>query len=341
MKKIKGIVAMLIAMVVLLTTGGTRAYADDSYEPSKEFLEAIDKYRSETTGKSEYDADAFYNANRTYFTQWYDEILLEAISNNVQGMLTENGITDSVEAGIEYLKDYYRWDDNADGSGNIADNWLPVYIQLYNVTTGTDVDVTFNFVYSNDEFKETVKELYRSDTSDIHFKTTVKKEDGYKKAIFLPYDGITHNYGFYGFSDGLQMTKVVIRGDNWNLEEPVIHCTVDLNIAPATIQIVFNETDEKGYLLEEDISGMSKEEITEFAKEEGFIKEVAPAEKKETVNLDEMIKAVTSDKQDNGSSEAKSDKNFPVLPVVVGVVAVCLIGAVIFVVVKRKKQGVQ
>ncbi len=332
MKKIKRIVAVLLTMVVVMATGRTRVYADDGYEPSKEFLEAVDKYWSEITGKSEYDADAYYNASRTYYTQWYEEIVL--------GTITENGMTDKDD--IEYIKNYYRWDDNnADGSRNIADNWLPVYIQLYNVTTGTDVDVTFNFVYSNDEFKETVKELYRSDTSDIHFKTTVKKEDGYKKAIFLPYDGITHNYGFYGFSDGLQMTKVVIRGDNWNLEEPVIHCTVDLNIAPATIQIVFNETDEKGYLLEEDISGMSKEEITEFAKEEGFIKEVAPAEKKETVNLDEMIKAVTSDKQDNGSSEAKSDKNFPVLPVVVGVVAVCLIGAVIFVVVKRKKQGVQ
>ncbi len=252
--KVKRFIAVLMAIIVMFASETVNVYAEDN---SESFEEAIEKLNSKTLGKTVYDADEYYNALREYYTVWSDEI--------VDYIVSANKIRDEEE--IANIKTMNSWDESNPNSQ--AGMWTAVYIQLYNVND--DVDITFKLVYdadAPDAVVESKRVMYGTDPYEIYFKTTVKKDDDFKKVIFL------NPFGLSGFKvDSLSVdtpvTEVKLDGNKTTLNNALIRNRGE-EWANYTLQIAFGDSAKPIEQLEE----ISFADMTEIAKENGTIKEV-------------------------------------------------------------------
>ncbi len=252
--KVKRFIAVLMAIIVMFASETVNVYAEDN---SESLEEAIEKFNSKTLGKTVFDADEYYNAFREYYTVWGDEI--------AESIVLREKIRDKEE--IAYIKTGVSWDESNPNSQ--AGMWTAVYIQLYNVND--DVDITFKLVYdadAPDNVVESKRAMYGTDPYEIYFKTTVKKDDDFKKVIFL------NPFGMSGFKvDSLSVdtpvTEVKLDGNKTTLNNALIRNKGE-EWANYTLQIAFGDSAKPIEQLEE----ISFADMTEIAKENGTIKEV-------------------------------------------------------------------
>ncbi len=359
MNKIKKGIAVLVTMVAIMTTGVVNVYADsmsaedllqwEEKTYSEEYKKALNDYHEANvcycylSKQSENDCIEYYNRVREYYLNWGEE---EAYYYTLKCLEANYIIT---EKDVMQIKEMFTWYDTVaeikEHESTPAKTWTRIKMNgkvnesdeektyiLITVTFERDIKFYFGKLLADEE-NETVLILptiddYRFDKAtaiDIYFETRYPLSD--ESYIERDYE-----------------TEVRFDGKRYVVTKDYpLHLTEE---DFADFEKVHNlEFACNGNLTEEQITRseetVSFNEIDELAKEEGSIKEVVPVEKKETVNFDEVIKAVTEEDSnlvDTNKTGEASDKTFPVLPVVIGAIVVCLIGVVIFVVIKRRKK---
>ncbi len=365
MKKLLAIIVMSLVMVVSAIP--TQVFATEMTEEelwekkieeynqiydeweeslSKEYKEAINKYGEDLSNCQ--DFNEMYNVEREFYLTWGKEkyntmIELEEKTSSVFGY-------EVTEEAKQRIKEMCTWYDTAEEIKkhpySPANGWRRIRVcgtvsnkeegEIVGVAIELQIDApcylrTYSFTQIDDDEFEIIMNVPVNNrgANAVEDATLIKGLNIWCETIREDENGECIIWG---------ATQTLYKGEKTTIsrETPLYLAFTDLEDVNkiSTLEFAVN-----GELTEEQIAENAKtmtfDESTELAKEEGFIKEVAPVEKKE----DEVIKAVTGEDANpvdtRDTAEETSGKTFPVLPMVIGV-AVCLIGAVVFVVIKRK-----